>query len=1242
MISRYGSSIFDMPPSTTTSWLANRNYGVVIDAGSSGSRVQIYSWKDHRVIRESKDKEELRHLPVIERGDEHGLKWQKKVEPGISSFASNPSQVGEGHLKELIDFALEVIPYDQVSETQIYLLATAGMRLLPPSQQNAILQNACDYIMFQNRFKMFEKCSDHIQVISGEKEGIYGWVAVNYLKGGFEFDKGNHNVEHNIRHEAKKHANDLTTVTLWTLNGQQVEYQVFVTTFLGYGTNEARRRYIDNQINNYNEKHEKIINPDSSREQPVFLIDDPCLPKDLALTDRNSSPPYYTLKGTGSFDKCLNNTYSLLNKTAECVDEPCLFNGIHTPNIDFSVNNFIGISEYWYTSEDLFNLGGSWNYEEFTEKARNYCGENWNEIYSEFHRGVWNSSSIDLPRLEMQCFKSACVDKINDMQVSWTLGKMVLEASSTIPLLLGPRPRPPPNPQHHGILGYYNFLVEWMMGISIIIMLLIVIWWACTKKNGPWIGRRLSIGLLYSCLLSRLRNDGGPEYNRLEGGQYSPSATIGWKIATTIETSFRGLNYVKWKITHRISSPFRKIFTKKNIESNENMSSLQIEVIDDLEEMVQLRVSPVSVSETNSDTSINIKDISLTPPIITDKASPTEQYFNHFPSQRYLSKKRFSGDSTIQNGPMEAINKAFSTPINLSLTGLQSRNNSSSNLVKYKERIINSTSSITTDSTSSTFDEVTSKYSSYPSSKSIRSFGTPSPPKNFMLSSPIMMNSPIERAQNSTREGNTGARNKDNPAANLALAANVEVLFHTEFTIKSEEKFMTYFTHSGYHNQLNALENALLLAKLLDRTLLLPPALLGPPIPWGKYSKLYERLLTTTKTGLEHCKKISKDFQLPVECLNYFTHTKVSWDFLLNIEPLRKWHPIVDRWEQSFEWLEKNLNINRVNDIYSIKDSTLYDYCIYDSSPPMSTETNYSTSKYKRKIDLDSLAKIKKKIIHFGSLFGMNRVIVEKPENIEHQKFIEKHLVTNNEILLKISNNIIKQLGGIGNYIGIHLRITDGFFMKTARLTIDRMYHEIIDLNTNLTPEEVDLLEGGTHEQDILLDDTIDLGENNNFNISTKQKIMQRSKSKGELNDLTSKDEESNEYKGELKREENDETRSSFLKKCHKPLHPDSGVNTVIFIATDAKSPRTNPLLYKFFNTFPCVFVLDDFEKDLIEVKSLRNSDDKTQLVKYLIPMLDAMISAKGKEFYGTPRSTFIKAVNQMTLTKNVKPIKVT
>ena len=68
-------------PAVGSSWKSNRNYGAVIDAGSSGSRIQIYSWKDHRFVRELNDKPN--GLPNIELADELGEKWQYKVEPGM-------------------------------------------------------------------------------------------------------------------------------------------------------------------------------------------------------------------------------------------------------------------------------------------------------------------------------------------------------------------------------------------------------------------------------------------------------------------------------------------------------------------------------------------------------------------------------------------------------------------------------------------------------------------------------------------------------------------------------------------------------------------------------------------------------------------------------------------------------------------------------------------------------------------------------------------------------------------------------------------------------------------------------------------------------------------------------------------------------------------------------------------------------------------------------------------------------
>lgn len=103
-----------MPPSFPSSTFTSRRYALVIDAGSSGSRMQIYSWKDPKAEREEvragtsdikgkgregagEDLSSLRRLPRVERGVKEGTgEWQKKVEPGESMPAARPSNGEDG------------------------------------------------------------------------------------------------------------------------------------------------------------------------------------------------------------------------------------------------------------------------------------------------------------------------------------------------------------------------------------------------------------------------------------------------------------------------------------------------------------------------------------------------------------------------------------------------------------------------------------------------------------------------------------------------------------------------------------------------------------------------------------------------------------------------------------------------------------------------------------------------------------------------------------------------------------------------------------------------------------------------------------------------------------------------------------------------------------------------------------------------------------------------------------------
>lgn len=147
------------------------SYSIVIDAGSSGSRVMLYTWSKTRA-----------GLPLIQKAGESDHDWQLKKEPGLSSFSGTLSGIAP-YLKTLLDFAMERIPQRQHSRASLHLFATAGLRLLPLESQTKLLQEACSFAKQNYPFKI-AACSEHFQVITGEWEGIYGWLTVNYLKNG--------------------------------------------------------------------------------------------------------------------------------------------------------------------------------------------------------------------------------------------------------------------------------------------------------------------------------------------------------------------------------------------------------------------------------------------------------------------------------------------------------------------------------------------------------------------------------------------------------------------------------------------------------------------------------------------------------------------------------------------------------------------------------------------------------------------------------------------------------------------------------------------------------------------------------------------------------------------------------------------------------------------------------------------------------------------------------------------------
>lgn len=428
-------------------------YAIIIDAGSSGSRAHIYEY--------SQDKNLPDALPTIKQVS------SKKTKPGLSTFTKSIDSIWGDHFEPLIKHAEEIIPSNLHASTPIFIQATAGMRLIKPKYRKKILKETCKSLKKNSKF-LINECADHVCVIDGDTEGIYGWIALNYLSEkltndltpyGF-MDMGGASTQLAFsptnQEDLVEHGDDMYKVSLRKNNGELVDWQIFVSSWLGFGANEARNRQLSSLLNVLPKGVNYDVDGDGKGD-----ITDPCSPDGMKI-EFEYDDKMYSITGSGDYETCIKTIYPLLLKNMKCSKEPCLFNGIHGPKMDWSKEKIVGVSEYWYTANDVFKLGGTYDYERFELATKDFCSTNWDKLVENFNAGDYGDQlSMDL--LRTSCFKASwiinvlhegfdlprvgvdddqselasepmfkSIKDIDNNELSWTLGKMVLYASSQI------------------------------------------------------------------------------------------------------------------------------------------------------------------------------------------------------------------------------------------------------------------------------------------------------------------------------------------------------------------------------------------------------------------------------------------------------------------------------------------------------------------------------------------------------------------------------------------------------------------------------------------------------------------------------------------------------------------------------------------------------------------------------------------------------------------------------------------
>nr|XP_012999049.1 ectonucleoside triphosphate diphosphohydrolase 1 isoform X2 [Cavia porcellus] len=353
----------------------NFKYGIVLDAGSSHTSLYIYKW----------DAEKKNNTGVVYQVEECKVKG-----PGIAAYSNNIDDL-ETYLLECMERSKNVIPKSLHSETPVYLGATAGMRLLRMESEQLAhkVLNEVSSILSDYPFDF-----QAARILTGQEEGAYGWITINYLLGKFiQKSKWFGLISRESNSEKTFGALDLggasTQITFvplghttespdnflqFRLYGQ--DYIVYTHSFLCYGKDEALRQKLakDIQVSSngilqdpcFHLGYEKFVNVTELYKSPCTKRFEKTLPFDQ-----------FQINGTGNYQQCAQSILELFN-SSYCPYSQCAFNEVFMPPPQ---GDFGAFSAFYFVMNFLNMTSKEVSYQEkMNEIMEEYCSRTWKEI----------------------------------------------------------------------------------------------------------------------------------------------------------------------------------------------------------------------------------------------------------------------------------------------------------------------------------------------------------------------------------------------------------------------------------------------------------------------------------------------------------------------------------------------------------------------------------------------------------------------------------------------------------------------------------------------------------------------------------------------------------------------------------------------------------------------------------------------------------------------------------------------
>jgi len=333
-------------------------YSIVIDGGSTGSRLHIFEFV---VVNALTGDTDCRRLGS-ERSHEPLANYHNHV---------NRTAVAN-HLMPLFEYAATVVPAAYHGSTSVQLAATAGMRLLAPHHQEAIYDDIYQGLLQHEQFVFRGIQRQDIVTLAGDLEGFYGAVAANFLTGLVDtklkqsspqhpplgaLDMGGSSTQIVYVPERTNDTNDTSSTTTTAAATQPsaqpsaathlMEDDFFSTSHLEYGVDTFRERLWDTWVQDQNNSND---NDESSTPK---VIDNPCTFVGYEIEWKD-----YRLIGTGDSTACVQQVQRLIPHH-EPDEKPLLegtVGGVEHPPVR---GKFFAMSLFFFTLDSLRALSKS-------------------------------------------------------------------------------------------------------------------------------------------------------------------------------------------------------------------------------------------------------------------------------------------------------------------------------------------------------------------------------------------------------------------------------------------------------------------------------------------------------------------------------------------------------------------------------------------------------------------------------------------------------------------------------------------------------------------------------------------------------------------------------------------------------------------------------------------------------------------------------------------------------------------